>query len=295
MLAGPARTGRGLERHVMNEIKSLLWHLDAQSARGRRLPFVREFARRLGAKAEVLYAVMPLPLQFPFAMSLESGAAGQLAASEAEARRAARQHFERACAAADCTELPWRETVDEPVRGLCQAAWSTDLLVLSQHDPTAEDPSGVAADFVASVLVSSGKPGLVLPYIDFAPDIGRQVLVAWKATRESARALGAALPLLQRAQRVHVVSWNELDAPEDDATLPAMRFLHHHGVVAHAHAQPGKPPRELGESLLTLAADLQADLMVMGCYGHGRAREWALGGATRTVLRAMTVPVLMVH
>ena len=279
----------------MNEIKSLLWHLDAVSAQGQRLPFVRDFARRLGARAEVLYAVTPLPLQFPFAMALESGAAGQLAASEAESRRAARAAFTRACAAAGCEDLPWRETDDDPVRGLCQAAWSSDLLVLNQHDAKADEPSGVAADFVASVLVGSGKPGLVLPYIHFSPDLGQTVLVAWKATRESARALSAALPILQRARRVHVVSWNETDDAGADPTLPAMQFLHHHGVVAQAHARPGKPPRELGETLLTLAADLQADLLVMGWYGHGRAREWALGGVTRTVLRAMTVPVLMVH
>jgi nucleotide-binding universal stress UspA family protein len=71
-------------------------------------------------------------------------------------------------------------------------------------------------------------------------------------------------------------------------------FLHHHGIKATVH-RGGPPTRELGELLLSLAADLQADLLVMGCYGHGRAREWALGGATRTVLRSMTLPVLMVH
>ncbi len=279
----------------MNEIKSLLWHLDNASAEGRRLPLVRDLARRLGAELEVLYAVTPLAMQFPFAMSADSSAAGQLAACEAEARKTARAAFEAACRAAGCTELRWQETQDEPVRDLSRRAWAADLLVLGQHDPKAEGASGVPADFVASVLVTTGKPGLVLPYIDIAQPPGRNVLVAWKATRESARALAAALPLLQRADRVHVLSWNEAETPDGDVAEPALHYLQRHGVAAQSHTKSGRAPRELGEALLSQAADLQADLLVMGCYGHGRAREWALGGVTRTVLQSMTLPVLMAH
>lgn len=279
----------------MNEIKTLLWHLDMQSAEGRKLPWLQAFAGHLGARAEVLYAVTPLPMQFPFAMSTESSAAGQLAACEAEMRQTAQAAFRRACATAGCTDLTWQESADEPVRAFTRAAWTADLLVLNQHDPKAETPSGVPPDFVASVLLGTGKPGLVLPYIDTEPGLAQTVLVAWKATRESARALDAALPLLQRAGQVHVVGWNEDEADDVDALAPALQFLQRHGVVAKAHAQQGRPPRELGEALLSRAADLQADLLVMGCYGHGRAREWALGGVTRTVLRTMTLPVLMVH
>lgn len=281
----------------MNEIKTLLWHLDNLSAQGRRLPLVRDLARRLGAQLEAVYAVMPLMMQFPFAMSAESSAAGQLAACEAEARQAAQDAFARACLAAGCTDLPWQASQDEPVRAFSGHAWAADLLVLAQHDPKSEDASGVPADFVASVLVTTGKPGLVLPYIDIAQPPGQNVLVAWKATRESARALAGALPLLQRAQRVHVLSWDETASGDagTDAAEPALRYLQRHGVAAQAQVQRGRAPRELGEALLSQAADLQADLLVMGCYGHGRAREWALGGATRTVLQSMTLPVLMAH
>ena len=194
----------------MNEIKSLLWHLDNHTAEGQRLPLVHALARRLEATLEVLYAVTPLPMQFPFAMTAESGAAGQLAACEAEQRRAARAAFERACQAAACTGLHWQATPDEPVRAFSAHAWAADLLVLGQHDPQAEGAAGVPADFVASVLVTTGKPGLVLPCIDITQTPGQNVLV-------------------------------------------------------------------------------------MGCYGHGRAREWALGGVTRTVLQAMTLSVLMAH
>ncbi|MBK6471570.1 MAG: universal stress protein [Betaproteobacteria bacterium] len=279
----------------MNEIKTLLWHLDNPAAEGRRLPLVRDLARRLDAKLEVVYAVTPLTMQFPFAMSAESSAAGQLAACEAEQRKIARAGFERACQAAGCTDLPWQETQDEPVRAFSQNAWAADLLVLGQHDPKAEGASGVPADFVASVLLATGKPALVLPYIEIAEAPGQSVLVAWKATRESARALAGALPVLQRARQVRVLSWDEAEAPGTDATAPALRYLQRHGVAAQAHVERGRAPRELGDALLSRAADLRADLLVMGCYGHGRAREWALGGVTRTVLQSMTLPVLMAH
>ncbi len=295
MLHLPTPHARRRGKLSMNEIKTLLWHLDTESAEGRKLPWVRDFASKLGARAEVLYAVTPLPMQFPFAMSAESSAAGQFAACEAEMRQAAQAAFRRACTTAGCTELAWQESLDEPVRAFTRAAWAADLLVLNQRDPKAETPAGVPADFVASVLLGTGKPGLVLPYIETAPCIAQTVLVAWKATRESARALDAALPLLLRAGQVHVVGWNEHEAADTDPLAPALQFLQRHGVVATAHPQQGRPPRELGEALLSLAADLQADLLVMGCYGHGRAREWALGGVTRTVLQTMTLPVLMVH
>jgi nucleotide-binding universal stress UspA family protein len=152
----------------------------------------------------------------------------------------------------------------------------------------------VPSDFVASVLVETGKPGLVLPYIGAAPGFGQNVLIAWKPTPESARALTAALPLIQRARSVHLACWEETDTGSADAAEPALQYLRRHGVQAAVHLA-GRPTRDLGEHLLSEAANLQSDLLVMGCYGHGRAREWALGGVTRTVLKSMTLPVLMVH
>jgi nucleotide-binding universal stress UspA family protein len=151
----------------------------------------------------------------------------------------------------------------------------------------------VATDFNESVLLSCGKPALVIPSIYKAEPIGRTVLVAWKPTRESARALSAALPFLQRAQQVHLALWSE---PEGDETPgpDVEASLRRHGVTAIVHRDVARN-RDVGELLLSRAADLGADLLVMGCYGRSRAREWALGGASRSVLQTMTVPVLMAH
>ena len=278
----------------MSDIKTLLLHLDAAPTSIRRLPPALRLARDLDARLQALYAVLPLAMQYPYALAAGGDAVAQLADCEAEVRAQAKAAFESACTAAGASDIAWTQASDDPVRALARLAFGCDLMVLGQHDPNAPVATGVPADFVASMLVATGKPALVLPYIDIAPDFGKVVLVAWKATPESARALTAALPLLQRARSVHLACWDEADDPTVDPTQSAEQFLQRHGIAAELHRE-GAPTRDLGEMLLSKAADLQADLLVMGCYGHGRAREWALGGVTRTVLRAMTVPVLMAH
>ena len=148
------------------------------------------------------------------------------------------------------------------------------------------------ADFVSSVLIDSGRPALVLPHIARPPIRLDRVLVAWKPTRESARAVTAALPLLQQAASVTVVSFDEGDEPVAEAGI--VGYLRQHGVRSGFKREVASEI-SVGDQLLSLAADEQSDLLVMGCYGHGRAREWVLGGVSRTVIASMTIPVLMSH
>ena len=288
----------------MTTLRTLLLHVSASGISPRRLQLIKRLADEQGAGIEAVYAVTPALVEFPFSLTAEVLAAEQLVALEAEARDAARAALDRDCLAAGMPSIAWRAIDGDPVRGLRRQAWRADMLVLGQHQPDAAVPSAVPADFVASVLVSSGKPGLVLPYIDQATVTAKTVLVAWKPRPESARATTAALPLLQRAGQVHLACWDDaaahgsdLDAgmqDDGDTAAPALQFLQRHGINAIVHRE-GPPSADLGELLLSQAADLQADLLVMGCYGHGRAREWVLGGVTRTILNSMTLPVLMVH
>ena len=280
----------------MSDLKSILLHLDAASNGAERLQLAGRLAAAHGARLDALYAVLPAVLQYPFAFGGEGQAAALLMSYETEQRERVKTAFEHARQAGGAAvNATWLETTDEPVHAFTRQAWAADLLVLAQHDPAPKAYSGVPPDFAAAVLIESGKPGLVMPYIGVGNTLGQSVLIAWKPTPESARAVTAALPILQRAKRVHVTVWQEsADAGSQGAPVAIEPYLHHHGIAATVH-RGGRPTRELGELLLSQAADLQADLLVMGCYGHGRAREWMLGGATRTVLRAMTVPVLMTH
>jgi nucleotide-binding universal stress UspA family protein len=280
----------------MTELKTILVHVDAAPNVVQRLQLAQRLAQMHRARIEVLYAVLPTVLQFPYAFAGDAQAASMLMAFETEQRERARATFERERkATAGLAEATWHEATDEPLHAMKQLAWSADLLLLAQHDPDPKAYSGLPPDFAAAVLIDSGKPGLVMPYVGAGPSLGQTALIAWKPTAESARAVTAALPLLQRAQKVYVTVWDE--ATESDAPPPAVAiesYLRSHGIAPIVH-RGGRPGRDLGELLLSLAADLQADLLVMGCYGHGRAREWLLGGVTRSVLQSMTLPVLMAH
>jgi nucleotide-binding universal stress UspA family protein len=138
---------------------------------------------------------------------------------------------------------------------------------------------------------------LIVPYAGHFDNVGRRVLIAWNATREAARAVSDAMPLLTSAELVTVPPIDPREGPHGHGELPGADIglhLARHGVKAQIErtVSAGMP---VGEVLLSRVADLGADLIVMGAYGHSRAREVLLGGATRSVLRSMSVPVLMSH
>lgn len=272
----------------------LLVHLDPSPRAEQRLAFARALGQRHDAAVTALYAVTPSFIELPFAPEVGPGFVATL--REIDDERLARAHavYQRALAlpGARCSLAELR---DEPIiAAFAQQALYADLLVLGQHDPSNPEAAPVPADFAESVLAISGKPALILPYATLPSVFGNTVALAWKPTREAARAVAAAMPLLQRARRVHVISWSGADEPVGGERLDLGGYLKLHGVEASWHRQ-GDEPAELGELLLSRAFDLEADLLVMGCYGHSRAREWVLGGTSRTVLRSMTLPVLMSH
>lgn len=137
--------------------------------------------------------------------------------------------------------------------------------------------------------MDSGRPAFVLPHHGALEAVFETVVVGWKAAPEAARALVAAWPILRAARRVHV-----LGPAADLAGGELEAHLRRHGV--EARFETFEPSAAMaGELLLSRSGELGADLLVMGCYGHGRTREFVLGGATRGVLQSMTLPVLMAH
>jgi nucleotide-binding universal stress UspA family protein len=279
-----------------HSLKQLLVHLDATAASSRRLAAAREIARAHDAAVTALYAVMPALLDSPLALEAGPSVAWTLQEMDDDRRKAARALFDQAQASSG-TPAAWAQTRDFPIIGaFAHQAFYADLMVLGQHDASDVESAGVPADFVESVIVASGKPALVLPCEGGSPFTGETAVIAWKPTREAARAVSAALPLLQRARRVHVLSWAQHENENvDGASMDLGSFLKLRGIEPAWHAEAGSEPEFLGELLLSRAFDLDADLLVMGCYGHSRAREWVLGGTTRTILQSMTLPVLMAH
>ncbi|THC46667.1 universal stress protein [Massilia sp. Mn16-1_5] len=203
---------------------------------------------------------------------------------------AALDRFARIAADAGVRSCEGRLVDDEAAAGLALSGRYADLLVLGQHEPGApsEPPGG---DLAAHVLLACPRPVLVVPYIQKETAVGKRVVVAWNGSAEAVRALDGALPLLRLAERVVVAAFAPAGQPAADPEL--LPWLRRHGIEAALLAE--SPGLAGGEPLLSLVADQAADLLVMGAYGRARLSELLLGGVTRTVLEAMTVPVLMAH
>ena len=199
--------------------------------------------------------------------------------------------FEQQARDADVASFEARVVDDEPLDAVVRAGLCCDLVVVGQTDPSTP-VDGIAFDFPQQVVLHTGAPVLVVPFAGDFGVPGARVLVAWKDTREAARALRDALPMLSGAGQVMLVEIGEGGGGPD--TLPdAQRWLADHGIAATARSVPRVA--DAGDALIGLAAELSCDLVVMGAYGHSRLREWVLGGVTRHVLDAMTVPTLMSH
>ena len=207
----------------------------------------------------------------------------------------ATQNFRDACRATGVASFDTVIDKSDKAPSLVRHAHCSDLTVLTQADPTAPGHRFAQA-LVEQVVLYSARPTLILPHASSFSTVGSNAMVAWDDTREAARALSDSLPLLRLAKRVHVLSWRDVDADDKPLRrrLEALnQWLVRQGVSAKVHVETSAG--RIAEEILARADHLDADLIVMGAYGHARWTERLLGGATRGVLRAMTVPVLMSH
>jgi len=277
--------------------RSLLVLVDHTSACAARSGHAMRLAKQLDCHLVGLAPtdLIDLPTTPKAAASLAEYAALVWDALRDQAERAA-DTFRDACRAAQVKSF--ETIIDEANKtdSLVRHARCSDLTVLTQADPAAPNYA-VSKDLVESVILHSARPTLVLPYAGRFETIASRVMVAWNDSRESARALSDALPMLQQASQVEVATWVEAGRTEDKALrsqLDALqRWLMWHGVAAEIRIET--LDAGIGEAMLSHAADLNADLIVMGAYGHARWAERVLGGATRGLLGSMTVPVLMSH
>jgi nucleotide-binding universal stress UspA family protein len=276
----------------MSPIRSILLHADASTPWNERLSYGARIASVLDADLTTLFAPNSAWVEHPIAMVSSPDAWAILHDADERRLREARAAYDAATRDLG-GRLHWSEAGALSAElATTHGAFAADLVILGQQPPRPGPEGTVSRHFVESVIMDGGRPALVVPYIG-TPANTEIALVAWKATRESARALTAAIPLLQRARRVYLATWTETDR-EPTSSPDILGYLRGHGIESTLRAC-GPAPARLGDAMLSLAADCSADLLVMGCYGHTRARERVLGGATRTILEGMTIPVLMAH
>lgn len=171
---------------------------------------------------------------------------------------------------------------------------AADLIIAGQIDPDWD--LSPLLDFPERLALESGRPVLVVPYIGRYPEIGSNVVIAWKPRREAARAVFDALPFLVGAEKAHILEIKEHgdDRPALAPDTSIAAALSRHGIKPSIRTSV-LGDISVGEELLSRLADLGADLLVMGAYGHSRMRELVFGGATRSIFRHMTVPTLFSH
>ena len=280
---------------MTSPLRQILVHLDSSEGCRQRLSYARQVAAHHGSDLAALYAVTPSFVELPYAPEIGPTFAATFLEIDQQRREAVLKAFDNEMT------LPgpmatWAQTDEFPIPGaFAQQACYADLLVLGQHNARGEKAHTLPPDFVESVLIASGRPAIVLPYVGWSGTTAETVAIAWKETAEAVRAVKAAIPLLQRAARVHVFAWGERGpARLGGRGLDLEGYLRLHGVQPLWHHE-GNESGSLGELLLSRAFDVGADLLVMGCYGHSRARERVLGGVSRSMLHARRMPLLLAH
>jgi nucleotide-binding universal stress UspA family protein len=278
--------------------KDLLVVVDSEPASRGRVDLAAALAERFAAHLVGLYP-LPIPEALPhfgyYDPTLLDPFFRELREKSQEVCGKEREAFEHA-ASLRGVPAEWRVADAGSESDPALHARYADLTILGQLDPDGGD-SELMRPRPEHVTLASGRPVLVVPYAGRYETVGRRVLIGWSATREAARAVNDAMPLLAGAEIVTVLTIDAREGPDAHGELPGADISLHlarHGVKAEIErtVSAGIPA---GDVLLSRAADLGADLLVIGAYGHSRMRELLLGGVTRSILQSMTLPVLMSH
>jgi nucleotide-binding universal stress UspA family protein len=274
--------------------RSIFVHVDDAEPSERRLEVAAHLARNFPAQLLGTYLV-PSGDMTPFKSALlPQETVQQRMRDTAELQRHAEARFR--AAAAGVTSLDWHAPSGNPIEAAVLHARYADLAVVGQ--PAHDGPNlAFATELANAVVMGSGRPVLFVPSAGRYAKVGERIMIAWKDSRESARAVADALPLLKEAKKVYAVAIT----PDADDSLQDLlsdkqvaAFLRRHEIDARVRRLVA-PDIDAGEMLLSEAADFGADLIVMGAYSRPRITALVWGSVTKVMLRSMTVPVLMSH
>jgi nucleotide-binding universal stress UspA family protein len=276
-------------------IKDIVVHVDDSRNHEERVNVAMELARRFDAHLTGVYVKTPAYLPAYVAAQVGPDVIEMQAKAANEAAEQATTAFEEATKKAGLTaEIRVGEgPVDEV---LALHARYGDLCITGQTDPDGDAPAD-DVDVPGHVVLFSGRPVLIVPYAGKFSGIGKRILVAWNGSREAARAVNDAMPLLQEASQVTVLAVNPSESRDPLGDLPGADISLHfarHGVKVEA-AQIIADDIQVGDMLLSRISDGGYDLVVMGAYGRSRLRELVMGGASRHIMHHMTVPIFMAH
>ena len=275
--------------------RTVIVHCDENPKTSHRLAVAVQLAQRHGAHLVGVHVQEPFNVP-PFtegAIVMDDLFTAYDAAAKAD-QAAAAAMFQKAVKGAELS-TEWRLAKGYADAELAVQVRYADLVVLGQAEPDGQ--SLTPTDLPETIALSTGRPALVVPHIGAPSKVGKTMMLCWNASRESARAASDALPLLREAEKVIVLvvdprSSNNGHGAEPGADVAT--WLARHGVKVTVQRDVAADT-DVGSVILSRAADHDVDLIVMGLYGHSRMREMVLGGASRTLLASMTVPLFVAH
>ncbi|KVT41268.1 universal stress protein [Burkholderia ubonensis] len=276
--------------------KSIVVHLDTSDRAHARLELALRLARRFAAHLTGVFAIYtPEPTSF----YVMAGSADYFREhwQRRDEQQAALERLFHAETARAKVASKWITADARANTVLPHHARHADLVIAGQSDPN--DPETFIDDqFPENLVLSAGRPVLFVPYAGEFRSIGERVLIAWDGSREAVRAVHDAIPFLEHAKHTTIVAVTNgsdetagIRIPGADAALMLARHARDVTVLDITRDADDS----IGDTLLSRAYETGADLLVMGAYGHTRWRELLMGGATRTALASMTLPVLMSH
>ncbi|CAN5307923.1 universal stress protein [soil metagenome] len=276
-------------------VKDILVHLPVDRPAEPVLDCAISIAKMFGARLrgivaayQVINPAIPVsPLAAQFALPTEYNTDPQAANDRlAQFERAVRSA--RIPATTGCVSDSLRIANQE----LATIARLSALSVVTQPEYSRPTHDSLLAE---TILMQSGRPMLLVPYIHSGPFRTARALICWDGGRAAARALHDAMPLLRRAQTIDAISIHRGNAPASEASVENIaKHLDLYGLSATVHHATADPA-DIHGTLLSAAADYGSDYMVIGGYGHSQLGEYILGGTTREIFRSLTIPALMSH
>jgi nucleotide-binding universal stress UspA family protein len=285
----------------MANLTSIAVHVDHTNQCPERLAVAATLARQHGAQLTGVYVAPPVWVPPYVGLEVTPAVIEIFESQRMDAQAKAEAHF--AALRRIMPDAVWRAAGrpgnsfgDDIVSMLVSEAHLFDLMVVGQTGP-GEDGSSAPGVVPEALVMQTGRPTLVVPYAGRFHSVATRAIVAWSDTRESVRALADALPLLAKSKSTTILQVvdGEIDDRRRAALAAVATYLERHSIKAKSELIPLTDDVTAADLVLSRAADMDADLLVMGGYGHSRFRELVLGGFTREILSSMPLPVLLSH
>lgn len=269
-------------------LKNILIHLDNSPGCQARLDLAINLARTHGANLKGLYVIAHEYYAPRHGGNMESGAKSMQTS-----------FVEKTASAGISSEwlyVDWSVVGVSVTEIITSYSYYTDLIIVGQYGKNAPDNT-IPADFVERLGLASGRPLLIIPCTGIFTTLGERVVVAWKAGRESVRAVNDALPILKKAKKINIVSvgsFGHHDRAAEESGHQLSAHLAHHQVAAE-HEQILATGLPIAELLLNNARNQKMDLLVMGGYAQTRRGAYVLGPVAAGLLTHMALPILLSH